>query len=110
MRLYTLEKSEEKSVAHDPALKKRILVPEGVGAVRHISHIILRPGNTASIHSHKDGTEVFYCVRGSIRFSVNRRTVPLDAGSCLIVEPGEEHAIEEVIEESEMVYMMVAAG
>lgn len=109
MRLYSLEKAQEKPVSHDPGLKKRLLVPEGVGAVRHISHIILKPGNTASAHSHKDGIEVFYCVRGSIRFSVNREPVTLDAGSCLVIEPDEEHAIEAVAVESEMVYMMVAA-
>jgi quercetin dioxygenase-like cupin family protein len=42
-------------------------------------------------------------------FHVNGKPVPLAAGSCLIVEPGEEHAIVEVAVESEMVYMMVTA-
>lgn len=108
MRLHTLEKAEEKPVSHDPGLKKKLLVPEGVGCVRHISQIVLKPGASASAHAH-DATEVFYCVRGEMTFHVNGNPVLLAAGSCLIVEPGEEHAIVEVAVESEMVYMMVAA-
>jgi len=40
---------------------------------------------------------------------VNGKPVLFAAGSCLIIEPGEEHAIMEVAVESEMVYMMVTA-
>jgi mannose-6-phosphate isomerase-like protein (cupin superfamily) len=82
-------------------------VPEGVGCFRHISQIVLKPGSVASAHAHIDATEVFYCVRGALTFMVNGGPVPLLPGSCLIVEPGEEHVIVEVSVESEMVYMMV---
>jgi mannose-6-phosphate isomerase-like protein (cupin superfamily) len=109
MKLQTLEKAEEKPVSHDMGLKKKLLVPGGVGCISHISQIVLKPGSTASTHSHKDSSEVFYCVRGSIVFNVDGRPVTLSAGSCLIVEPGEEHAIVDVGVESEMVYMMVIA-
>lgn len=110
MRLHTLEKAEEKPVSHGYGLKKRVLAPEGVGCVRHISHIILKQGDSAVAHSHHGSTEVFYCVRGRITFNVDGRPFLLETGSCLIVEPGEEHAIVEVSETSEMLYMMVAAG
>lgn len=109
MRLHTLEKAEEKPVSHNPELKKKLLVPEAVGCVRHISQIVLKPGASASAHAHNGATEVFYCVRGELTFNVNGKSVLLAAGSCLIVEPGEEHAIVEVAVESEMVYMMVTA-
>lgn len=109
MRLHTLEKAEEKPVSHNPELKKKLLVPEGVGCVRHISQIVLKQGDSASAHAHKDTSEVFYCVRGEMTFHVNGKPVLFAAGSCLIVEPGEEHAILEVAVESEMVYMMVTA-
>lgn len=107
MRLHTLEKAEEKPVSHNPELKKKVLVPEGVGPVKHISHIALKQGATASAHTHQDTTEVFYCLKGAITFSVNGSPVLLLPGSCLIVEPGEEHAIVEVSALSEMLYMMV---
>lgn len=109
MKLYTLEKAEEKAVSHDPGLKKKLLVPEGVGCVRHISQIVLKPGRAVSAHAHGDSTEVFYCVRGSMTFHINGKPVLLAPGSCLIVEPGEVHAIVEVAVESEMIYMMVKA-
>jgi quercetin dioxygenase-like cupin family protein len=107
MKLHTLETAEEKPVSHDPRLKKKLLVPEGVGCVAHISQIVLKPGDVVSAHAHIDSTEVFYCVRGALTFTINGGPVPLAPGSCLIVEPGEEHAIVEVRADSEMVYMMV---
>lgn len=108
MRLYRPEDAEEKPVSHNPELKKRVLVPDGVGPVRHISRISLAPGSTALAHSHEFGTEVFFCLAGEIAFSVGGQSVSLTPGSCLVVEPGEEHAIVDVKSPSDMLYMMVA--
>lgn len=108
MKLYTLEKAQEKPVSHDPGLKKKLLVPDGVGCVRHISHIVLKQGESVADHSHSGGAEVFYCIRGSLKFSVNGEPALLSEGSCIIVEPGEAHAIVEVSEKTELLYMMVA--
>lgn len=107
MRLYTLENAEVRPVSHDPELKKSLLVPDPVSCVRHISHISLSHGSAASAHAHADKTEVFYCISGAVTFRVNSFSVLLKTGSCLVVEPGEEHAITEVSEPSEMVYMML---
>lgn len=109
MKLHTPEKAEEKPVSHNPELKKKLLVPQGVGCVAHISQIVLKPGDAASAHAHGDAAEVFYCVRGALTFLIDGNPVLLAKGSCLIVEPGEEHAIVEVAVESEMIYMMVKA-
>lgn len=107
MRLYTLEDSPEIPVSHNPELKKRVLVEGGVSSVRHISHIALKPGDTADPHSHKDATEVFYCIKGEISLKINGTETRLKQGSCLLVEPGEVHEIFKVTVDSEMLYMMV---
>lgn len=107
MKHYTLETAPERPVSHNPELQKKVLFPEGVSCLRHISHIILKQGAFASAHTHADTTEIFYCVRGAITFSVDGKRALLLPGHLLVVEPGEEHAIVEVGAESEMVYMMV---
>jgi len=107
MKHYTLESAPERPVTHNPELKKKVLFPEGVSCLRHISHIILSQGAAAFAHTHPETTEIFYCVRGAITFSVNGEPAKLLPGHLLVVEPGEEHAIIEVGMESEMVYMMV---
>jgi len=106
LKHYTLEGAPVRPVSHNPELHKRLLLPEGVSCLRHISHIVLKPGSVASMHSHPETTEIFYCVRGLITFSVEDTPVRLKRGHLLVVEPGEEHAIIDVSEESEMVYMM----
>ncbi|MBZ0221107.1 MAG: cupin domain-containing protein [Candidatus Methylomirabilis sp.] len=107
MRHYSLEGAPERPVSHDPELKKKILLEGPVSCVKRISHIVLEQGATASAHTHDNSSEVFYCVRGAITFSVMGEPILLKSGHLLVVEPGEEHAIVEVSAESEMVYMMV---
>lgn len=107
MKHYTLDAAPVRPVSHNPELKKKVLFPDGISCLTHISHIVLQPGATASAHSHAETTEIFYCVRGAIVFSVNGESAALLPGHLLVVEPGEEHAIAEVKGESEMIYMMV---
>lgn len=106
MRLYSLASTPFTPVSHNPELKKQVLMPEPLSCVRHISHLKLSPGSTAVEHSHNEASEVFYCTRGAIVFRVSGKEVSLNEGSCLIVEPGESHAIVEVPVESEMVYFL----
>jgi mannose-6-phosphate isomerase-like protein (cupin superfamily) len=95
-------------VSHDPSLKKKILVPDKVlRCIRHISHIVLPEGSRASLHEHREASEVFYCIRGSVRFRIKGTDIDLREGQCLIVEPGEHHSIEDTPEETELVYFMV---
>ncbi len=108
MKYYSLGSTGYAPVSHDPQIKKQVLVPEGFSCVRHLSHVVLRPGDTARVHAHADASEVFYCVRGRTEFSVSGGPVVVSAGSCLVLEPGEEHSISIVHEETELVYMLVA--
>jgi len=107
MKLYDLDKTPETPVSHEPRLKKKVLVPEGIGCVRHISNIVLKKGDHVASHAHETATEVFYCTRGTVEFSVNGKSAAMKNGTCLVVEPGEAHAIVAVGEEAELIYMMV---
>lgn len=109
MRLYSLDSAPFKPVTHDPELKKQVIVPDGFSCVRHLSHITLRPGSTASRHAHEDAYEVFYCLGGEVVFRISGKDILLIRGSCLVVEPKEVHEIPLVREVTELLYFHAAA-
>jgi mannose-6-phosphate isomerase-like protein (cupin superfamily) len=110
MKFSSLDSLPLEPVSHDPALKKKLLV--GQGALPHIkaiSHMELGPGDRASRHSHENACEVFYGIRGRVDFVVAGTPVSLTEGSCLVVEPGEEHSIEGAERGSQMLYFLLYA-
>lgn len=109
MRLYSLDSAPFKPVTHDPELKKQVIIPDGFSCVRHLSHITLKPGSTASRHAHEDAYEVFYCLGGEAVFRVSGKDTLLVKGSCLVVEPKEVHEISLVREVTELLYFHAAA-
>ncbi len=106
MKISKLSETPPEPVSHDPALEKQVLLRD-VGTLRALSHIVLPAGSRVSTHSHRDMYEIFYIIRGSILFVVDNRAVELEAGTVLVVEPGETHSIEEVRKECEMLYVHV---
>jgi len=107
MKLFSLQDIPYEAVSHDPGLKKKVLARDPLPSIKNINHIILQPGDRASEHSHSDCVEVFYCMRGDAEFSVQGKTLPIRKGHLLFVERGEMHAILEVKEESEFLYLHV---
>lgn len=78
--------------------------------ITHISHIILEPGNRAFEHIHPSASEIFYCIKGGALFKVTGSVVTVETGDCLIIEAGEEHSIDNVLEETELLYFHALAG
>jgi quercetin dioxygenase-like cupin family protein len=108
MKHYTRARIPFEPVSHDPALRKQVLVREGLlPGLGNLSHIVLAPGSRASEHVHADGYEVFYCIRGKLRLAVNATEVLLGGGECLVVEPREVHSIEDTLEETELLYFFL---
>ena len=108
MKIFSLDDTPYDQISHDPQLKKRVLMRDKLSCVKHISHTILQPGNKASEHIHND-IEVFYCIRGASVFLINGQKVSVKKGTLLYVEPGEPHAIPEIIEETEILYFRLSA-
>lgn len=107
MKTFSVDSTPFEPVSHDPGLMKKILWREGLSCLRHISHIVLKPGDRVAGHSHKTGTEVFYCVRGEAAFSVDGLPVVLQRGRLLVVDPGEVHEISTITLETELLYLMI---
>lgn len=94
MRAVRLDELPEEGVSHDPELRKRVLLRRG--AVPHLtafSRAVLRPGQAVTAHAHADMHEVFWVETGRGEARVGGRALPLEPGICLLVEPGEEHAL-----------------
>lgn len=107
MKLFSLNETPYEPVSHDPGLKKKVLARDILPSVKHISHIILQPGDSASEHAHSDYVEVFYCIRGDAVFSIKGESISIRKGHLLFVEPGEIHSIQKVNEETELLYLHV---
>ena len=66
------------------------------GEIPHLTNFstaILHAGNRVPPHVHPDMYEVFYLQAGDAEFTVNESTFSLESGTCLVVEPGEEHSV-----------------
>jgi len=110
MKLFSLEEIPFEPVSHDPNLRKRVLLREGVlPGIRSVSHIVLAPGSRVGEHAHPEGSEVFYCIRGKVLFRTRGKVIALGPGQFLVVEPGEAHSIDDAQEESELFYFFVLA-
>ncbi len=107
MKLFSLHDVPYEPVSHDPMLKKKVLARDPFPFIKHINHIILQPGDSASEHMHSVYGEVFYCIRGDAEFSIQGKILSIRKGDLLIVETGEVHAIQKVNEETELLYFHI---
>jgi quercetin dioxygenase-like cupin family protein len=104
MKLFSLDETSSESVSHDPRLKKKVLSRRQLPYIRHISHIILQPGDSVLEHSHADDVEALYCIRGDAEFIIRGERISIKKGHLVFIEPGEAHSITRVNEETELLY------
>ena len=87
----------DEAVVHNPAVTKRVLLR--AGEVPHLTQFAqarFTPGEMAGPHAHPDMSEVFFVEAGRGRITVDGLDSPLDPGTCVVVEPGEAHAITNI--------------
>lgn len=108
MKLFSLDETPYEPVSHDPGQKKKVLTRGTLPHVKHISHIILYPGDNASEHTHADDVEGFYCIRGDAEFLIKGKYISIRKGHLLFIKPGEVHSIPNVKEDTEFLYFRVA--
>jgi len=97
MHLIKLTEQPLQDVSHDPGLKKRILLNSGiVPAITQLATTSIAPNMATRSHVHRDVTEVFVILEGTAQARIDGREVVLQSGDCLVVEPGEAHALVNV--------------
>ncbi len=108
MKIFSIHETTSEPVSHDPQLKKKVIARNITHCVRHVSHIILKPGDKVSEHKHEKEFEVMYCIRGLAYFRVNGEKISVAQGNLISVEPGDIHAIVDIPEETELLYFLAA--
>lgn len=79
-------------VSHDPEIKKKVMLSNGViPKLTNFSQSVFRTGQTCTAHIHADMWEVYLVTSGTLTITVEGQTTIHEAGSCVTVEPGEEH-------------------
>jgi len=95
MLVKNLDKVEEKSVTHNPELKKREMLVNGeVPHLAMFSQVCFKSGQKVSNHKHKDMHEIFFVESGSGVLRSKKNAVALFPGKCVAVKPEEDHEIE----------------
>lgn len=94
MKITSLNELPEKSVSHNPDIKKRVMLnPYEFPHITNFSQAIFTPGQIAIAHAHDTMYEIFYIESGTGIIQIDGKNYPLNKGSCVVVEPKEIHEI-----------------
>lgn len=75
------------------------LTQVNTGKWRQLNCLLIKKGETFGGHYHKHRIELFYCLRGSIRFKVenmlnkDKKIFYFKTGDCLLIEPFDKHTL-----------------
>ena len=83
------------SVSHNPEIKKKVFVKKSeVLNITQIAEITFLPGQIADRHKHMDMYEIFMVQSGKGEFLIDEKITIGEAGSCVVVSPGEMHEVK----------------
>jgi len=89
----SLEELPVQGVSHNPEIKKQVMISNGViPKLTNFSQSTLTSGQICHAHIHKDMWEVYLVEDGILTMICNGKTTHHPKGSCVSIEPGEEHA------------------
>lgn len=95
MKIVRHDDLPDRPVSHDAAIPKRVLLGRGdAPGLTHFARARFARGQKAAAHVHADLWEVFWVESGEGVARIAGAEHLLSAGSCLLVEPGDEHEIE----------------
>jgi quercetin dioxygenase-like cupin family protein len=95
MRIFSLKNISPEPVSHNKDIFKKVMIEKDI--VPHLmmfSQVVFKPKQIASAHIHKDMYETFFVEEGEGIFKVNGKGHRLKAGDCIVIEPGENHEVE----------------
>jgi mannose-6-phosphate isomerase-like protein (cupin superfamily) len=94
MKKVLLNEVPYNGLSHDPAILKQELLKKGdVPHLTNFSVASISPGTATTPHHHADMFELFFVTSGSGRAIVDGEQIALEAGTLLLVEPGEQHRL-----------------
>ncbi|MDK3159326.1 cupin domain-containing protein [Kamptonema cortianum] len=94
MKLTQLNDLAVEAVSHNPAIQKRVMLRWGdIPHLTNFSQACFAPGQVAPAHAHTDMCEVFFVESGYGTIRIDGQVYPMEPGSCIAIEPLEEHEI-----------------
>lgn len=82
------------SVSHNNAIKKQVFLRNGeLGPITQLARAVFKPGDIAPGHAHLDMGEVFLVLSGTLTIKVDGKTTIHQAGTCLALDPNENHEL-----------------
>lgn len=95
MKLINCSEIEETGVSHDPSIRKKVFISKGrIPKLTNFTQSIIKPGQICPSHSHPDMWEVYLVQSGRGKIVLNGEELALREGDCLIVDPGEDHSMQ----------------
>ncbi len=88
------ENSRQEFTQHSGVSKKVLLGNGFIPNLTGLSVSSLLVGQTIDFHAHQTMYEVFYVTQGVVLFTFEDRSFNVHSGECIVVEPGEVHALE----------------
>jgi quercetin dioxygenase-like cupin family protein len=99
LKLLNLGDLEKQPVSHTPDIFKKVMIKKGeVLNLTQFAQVVLEKGQIADAHSHQDMYEIFYIEEGEGEILINGEGNSVKKGSCVVVEPGEEHEVKNTSE------------
>lgn len=94
MKFVSLDHLPNETVSHNPAIQKKVILRKGdLPHLTNFSQAYFAPGQVAAAHAHQDMCEVFFVEAGEGQITIDGKPYPLQAGTCVAVEPGEVHEV-----------------
>jgi quercetin dioxygenase-like cupin family protein len=94
MKITSLDDIADEGVSHNPEIRKQVLLRRGdVPPLMNFSRSRIAAGQIARAHRHADMCEIFFVESGSGTMKVDGQEHQLRAGTCIAIEPNEEHEI-----------------
>lgn len=91
----SIDSLPDERVSHNPRVTKRVLLRNGeVPQITQFSRASFPPNEFCGVHTHHDMWEMFLVESGFGVAVVNSTNLALSPGTCLVVEPGEVHEIQ----------------
>lgn len=94
MHFANLKDLEEAVVSHNHNIRKKVFIePNTLQNLIYFSRAVFPPGETAETHNHSDMAEIFYVSSGCAQVTVNGQDFICKEGSCITIEPHENHQL-----------------
>lgn len=95
MKIVSLQEIPAQGVSHDPEIQKQVMLRYGdLPHLTNFSQARFAPGQQVTPHTHADMSEVFLVESGEGTIWIDNVGHLLTAGTCVAVEAGELHELQ----------------